>query len=195
MRIDGRHSTMDCQGQTFNSVLNSDFKVDALMERSTATRSASSRRATACNSRPRTMNRNSLTANWLPSSGSRRRQSETPHGLGARGRVQREAASASRLRLCCDEPQQPGPDRRAHADPRGHGTGPQRTRQQPHGLCVAVSRAQIDVQMYTNDANALGYEMSRYISHTTAIQQEPTATQKIKPQSVSTQVTKGLSVG
>jgi hypothetical protein len=49
--------------------------------------------------------------------------------------------------------------------------------------------------MYTNDAKALGYELSRDLSHPTAIQQEPAATQKIEPQSVSIQVTQGLSAG
>ena len=60
---------------------------------------------------------------------------------------------------------------------------------------VSVSRAQFDVQMYTNDAKALGYELSRDVSHPTAIQQEPAATQKIEPQSESIQAAQGLSVG
>ncbi|MDR3751520.1 MAG: hypothetical protein P4K94_08550 [Terracidiphilus sp.] len=59
---------------------------------------------------------------------------------------------------------------------------------------VSVSRAQFDVQMYMNDAKVLGYELSRDVSHPTAIQQEPAATQRIEPQSVSMQVTQGLSV-
>ena len=50
---------------------------------------------------------------------------------------------------------------------------------------VSVSRAQFDVQMYTNDAKTLGQELSRDVSHPTAIQQEPAATQKIEPQSVN----------
>jgi len=58
-----------------------------------------------------------------------------------------------------------------------------------------VSRAQFDVQMYTNDAKALGYELSRDVSHPTAIQQEPAATQKIEPQAVGVDVSQGLSVG
>jgi hypothetical protein len=37
---------------------------------------------------------------------------------------------------------------------------------------VSVSRAQFDVQMYTNDAKALGYELSRDVSHPTAIQRQ-----------------------
>ena len=37
---------------------------------------------------------------------------------------------------------------------------------------VSASRAQFDVQVYTNDAKALGYELSRDVSHSTAIQQE-----------------------
>ena len=36
---------------------------------------------------------------------------------------------------------------------------------------VSVSRAQFDVQMYTNDAKTLGQELSRDVSHPTAIQQ------------------------
>ena len=50
------------------------------------------------------------------------------------------AASASRLRLCGDQPQQPGPDRRPRADPCGHGAGARRAHQQPHGLRVGVAR-------------------------------------------------------
>lgn len=60
---------------------------------------------------------------------------------------------------------------------------------------VSVSRAQFDVQMYTNDAKALGYELSRDVSHPTAIQQEPAAAQKIEPQSESLQAAQSLSVG
>ena len=44
-----------------------------------------------------------------------------PHGLRPRGCVQYPRASASRSRVRSDQPQQPGPDRRARADPRGHG--------------------------------------------------------------------------
>jgi len=51
------------------------------------------------------------------------------------------------------------------------------------------------VQKSTNDAKALGYELSRDVSHPTAIQQEPVAAQKIEPQSVSTEISQGLSVG
>jgi hypothetical protein len=49
--------------------------------------------------------------------------------------------------------------------------------------------------MYTNDAKALGYELSRDVSHPTAIQQEQAATQKIEPQAQSIQAAQGLSVG
>jgi hypothetical protein len=42
---------------------------------------------------------------------------------------------------------------------------------------VSVSRAQFDVQMYTNDAGTLGHELSRDVSHQSAIQQEPAARQ------------------
>jgi len=56
---------------------------------------------------------------------------------------------------------------------------------------VSVSRAQFDVQMYTNDAGTLGHALSRDISHTSAIQPEgmqqqtptqPDTAQKIEPQ-------------
>jgi hypothetical protein len=60
---------------------------------------------------------------------------------------------------------------------------------------VPVPRAQFDVQMYTNDAKALGYELSRDVSNPTAIQQEPVAAQKIEPQAISIAAAQGLSVG
>jgi hypothetical protein len=60
---------------------------------------------------------------------------------------------------------------------------------------VSVSHAQFDLQMYTNDAKALGYDLSRDASHPTAIQQEPVAAQKIEPQSVGMEASQGLSVG
>jgi ATP-dependent exoDNAse (exonuclease V) alpha subunit len=46
---------------------------------------------------------------------------------------------------------------------------------------VSVSRAQFDVQMYTNDAKTLGQELSREVSHPSAIPQED-AGQKMGPQ-------------
>ncbi len=51
------------------------------------------------------------------------------------------------------------------------------------------------MQIYTNDAKALGYQLSRDVSHPTATQQEAAATQKIEPQSGTVQVAQGLSVG
>ena len=51
------------------------------------------------------------------------RQPATASGLGPGRRVQPQRASASRLRLCRDEPQQPGTDRRPRARARGHGAG------------------------------------------------------------------------
>jgi conjugative relaxase-like TrwC/TraI family protein len=57
---------------------------------------------------------------------------------------------------------------------------------------VSVSRAQFDVQMYTNDAKTLGQELSRDVSHPTAIQQD--AGQKIEPQSVGMEISQGLSL-
>jgi hypothetical protein len=56
---------------------------------------------------------------------------------------------------------------------------------------VSVSRAQFDVQMYTNDAKALGYDLSRDVSHPTAIQQEPAAAQKIEPHLWAWEFSKG----
>jgi conjugative relaxase-like TrwC/TraI family protein len=51
---------------------------------------------------------------------------------------------------------------------------------------VSVSRAQFDVQMYTNDAGTLGRELSRDVSHPTAIQhtgiEQEIGAQKIGPQ-------------
>ena len=44
-----------------------------------------------------------------------------------------------------------------------------------------MPRAQFDVQMYTNDAKALGSELSREVSPPTAIQQEQGAPHKIEP--------------
>jgi hypothetical protein len=60
---------------------------------------------------------------------------------------------------------------------------------------VSVSRAQFDVQIYTNDAKTLGYELGRDVSHPTALQQEPAVTQNIQPQSVGVEASHGLSVG
>jgi ATP-dependent exoDNAse (exonuclease V) alpha subunit len=60
---------------------------------------------------------------------------------------------------------------------------------------VSVSRAQFDVQMYTNDAKALGYGLRRDVSHPSAIQQEPAVTEKIEPKSVGVELSQGLSVG
>ena len=48
---------------------------------------------------------------------------------------------------------------------------------------VSVSRAQYDVQMYTNDAKTLGQELSRDVSKSMALQPEAMA-QKIDPQPV-----------
>ena len=62
---------------------------------------------------------------------------------------------------------------------------------------VSVSRAQFDVKMYTNDAKTLGYDLSRDVSHTMALQQESTAAQKIEPQRVGEQqeISLGMSMG
>ena len=68
---------------------------------------------------------------------------------------------------------------------------------------VSVSRAEFDVQMYTNDAKTLGQELSRDVSHPSAIQnapmqqQTPTdAAQKIEqPQPVGMEMDQGMSMG
>jgi ATP-dependent exoDNAse (exonuclease V) alpha subunit len=46
---------------------------------------------------------------------------------------------------------------------------------------VSVSRAQFDVKMYTNDAKTLGQDLSRDVSHPSALQQQDEA-QKMGPQ-------------
>jgi conjugative relaxase-like TrwC/TraI family protein len=59
---------------------------------------------------------------------------------------------------------------------------------------VSVSRAQFDVQMYTNDAKALGYELNKDVSKATALSQQELG-EKIEPRSVGVEQSQGLSVG
>ncbi|WP_396274960.1 IS110 family transposase [Granulicella aggregans] len=59
---------------------------------------------------------------------------------------------------------------------------------------VSVSRAQYDVKMYTNDAKTLGFELSRDVTKTTALD-HPEAGERIKPQSVGLDISLGLSLG
>jgi ATP-dependent exoDNAse (exonuclease V) alpha subunit len=60
---------------------------------------------------------------------------------------------------------------------------------------VSVSRGRYDAQIYTNNAQALGQELSRDVSHSPAIQQEPLA-HKIEPQSTHTnQINQGFGLG
>lgn len=59
---------------------------------------------------------------------------------------------------------------------------------------VSVSRAQFDVKMYTNDAKTLGYELNREVTKATAISQQDFG-ETIKPQSMSVDLSQGLSVG
>jgi ATP-dependent exoDNAse (exonuclease V) alpha subunit len=59
---------------------------------------------------------------------------------------------------------------------------------------VSVSRAKFDVQMYTNDAETLGRQLSRDVSHPAALQPEPAA-QKIEPQQVGMEIEQGVSMG
>ena len=50
---------------------------------------------------------------------------------------------------------------------------------------VSVSRGRYDAQIYTNNAATLGQELSRDVSHSPAIQQEPVA-HKLEPQTTHT---------
>jgi conjugative relaxase-like TrwC/TraI family protein len=60
---------------------------------------------------------------------------------------------------------------------------------------VAVSRGRYDAQIYTNNAATLGQELSRDVSHSPAIQQEPAA-HKIEPQTTHTnQISQGFGLG
>jgi ATP-dependent exoDNAse (exonuclease V) alpha subunit len=60
---------------------------------------------------------------------------------------------------------------------------------------VSVSRGRYDVQIYTNNAQTLGQELSRDVSHSHAIQQEPVA-HKIEPQTTHTnQISQGFGLG
>jgi conjugative relaxase-like TrwC/TraI family protein len=59
---------------------------------------------------------------------------------------------------------------------------------------VSVSRAQFDVQMYTNDAKTLGQELSRDVTKATAISQQKLG-EKSKPQSLGAELSQGLSIG
>jgi len=60
---------------------------------------------------------------------------------------------------------------------------------------VSVSRGRYDAQIYTNNAQTLGQELSRDGSHSPAIQQEPEA-HKIEPQTTHTnQISHGLGLG
>jgi hypothetical protein len=73
---------------------------------------------------------------------------------------------------------------------------------------VSVSRAQYDLQMYTNDAKTLGHELSRDVSHPSAIQQtsDPAAmqqqtpiqqdiSQQVAPQPVGMELSRGHGLG
>jgi ATP-dependent exoDNAse (exonuclease V) alpha subunit len=59
---------------------------------------------------------------------------------------------------------------------------------------VSVSRGRYDAQIYTNNAQTLGQELSRDVSHSPAIQQEPVAN-KIEPQTTHTnQISQGFGL-
>jgi len=60
---------------------------------------------------------------------------------------------------------------------------------------VSVSRGRYDAQVYTNNAQTLGQELSRDVSHSPAIQQEPGA-HKIEPETTHTnQISQGFGLG
>jgi conjugative relaxase-like TrwC/TraI family protein len=60
---------------------------------------------------------------------------------------------------------------------------------------VAVSRGRYDAQIYTNNAATLGQELSRDVSHSPAIQQEPAA-HKMEPQTRHTnEIAQSLGLG
>jgi ATP-dependent exoDNAse (exonuclease V) alpha subunit len=64
---------------------------------------------------------------------------------------------------------------------------------------VSVSRAQYDVQMYTNDAKTLGQELSRNVTKATALQEQSSLRQgdvaeRIKPPSGGMEISQGLSI-
>jgi hypothetical protein len=59
---------------------------------------------------------------------------------------------------------------------------------------VSVSRGRYDAQIYTNIAQTLGQQLSRDVSHSPAIQQEPA--HKIEPQTTHTnQISQGFGLG
>ena len=60
---------------------------------------------------------------------------------------------------------------------------------------VSVSRGRYDAQVYTNNAATLGQELSRDVSQSPAIQQEPVA-HKIEPQTTHTnEIAQGFGLG
>jgi ATP-dependent exoDNAse (exonuclease V) alpha subunit len=59
---------------------------------------------------------------------------------------------------------------------------------------VSVSRGRYDAQIYTNNAQTLGQELSRDVSHSPAIQQEPA--NKVEPQTThANQISQGFGLG
>jgi ATP-dependent exoDNAse (exonuclease V) alpha subunit len=61
---------------------------------------------------------------------------------------------------------------------------------------VSVSRGRYDAQIYTNNAATLGQELSRDVSHSPAIHQEPAAAHKLEPQTSHTnQISQGFGLG
>ncbi len=62
-------------------------------------------------------------------------------------------------------------------------------------VCHAAIEQILSAQIYTNNAATLGQELSRDVSHSPAIQQEPGA-HKIEPQTTHTnQISQGFGLG
>ena len=61
--------------------------------------------------------------------------------------------------------------------------------------CLSVSRAPFEVQVYTNDTKAMGYELSRDVLHPTAIQQERGSSTENRAEIGGQEISKGLCVG
>jgi hypothetical protein len=60
---------------------------------------------------------------------------------------------------------------------------------------VSVSRGRYDAQIYTTNAQTLGHELNRDVSHSPAIQQEQGA-HKMEPQTTNTnQISRGFGLG
>ena len=79
-------------------------------------------------------------------------------------RVQHQRESASRLRLCGDEPQQPGTNRRPRARSCGHGAGRRKTRQSPLGVCGGVARTLRRANLHERQSPACRATLARRVA-------------------------------